>query len=369
MKALEKDRTRRYDTANGLAMDVKRFLGNEPVVARPPSTAYRLHKFVRRNKPLVTAVGMVALALVAGLLVTWQAVRASRAWRLADLATEQAIQAQRSEAEQHRQAAVARDRAQQSEQKAVRNLYVANLNLVQQDYEQGNLGRAVFLLDEVRNDPNRGFEWFYWQRRIHRDLRTFRGHSGVLRGVAISPDGRLVATAADAEGNARLWDSGTGRDLHTFSFPNQTCRAVAFSSDGKLLAVSGGKEVVVWDISQEREVRRLVDTNLVAVAAIALAPDGRQVAMGGWEGDATLWDIAGAVKLRALNDANIGVTLRLAFSPDGSKLLTAGFDGIARFWEAPDCVGRPTGDSACLGREHRAKAALPDGAHEPASRH
>ena len=50
MKCLEKDRTRRYETANGLAMDIQRHLNNEPVVARPPSAAYRFQKLVRRNK-------------------------------------------------------------------------------------------------------------------------------------------------------------------------------------------------------------------------------------------------------------------------------------------------------------------------------
>jgi len=50
MKCLEKDRTRRYETANGLALDLERHLKHEPVVARPPSTAYRVRKFVRRNR-------------------------------------------------------------------------------------------------------------------------------------------------------------------------------------------------------------------------------------------------------------------------------------------------------------------------------
>src|SRR5437867_8267940 len=66
MKCLEKDRTRRYDTANGLAADLKRHLSNEPVVARPPSAAYRLQKALRRNKLVFTAATAVALALVAG---------------------------------------------------------------------------------------------------------------------------------------------------------------------------------------------------------------------------------------------------------------------------------------------------------------
>jgi len=66
MKTLEKDRTRRYETANGLAMDVQRHLNNEPVLARPPSNVYRLQKLVRRNKVAVAAVAAVCLALLIG---------------------------------------------------------------------------------------------------------------------------------------------------------------------------------------------------------------------------------------------------------------------------------------------------------------
>ena len=67
MKCLEKDRQRRYDTANGLAADLKRHLDNEPVTARPPSQLYRLQKMVRRNKATTVGVASVALALVVGL--------------------------------------------------------------------------------------------------------------------------------------------------------------------------------------------------------------------------------------------------------------------------------------------------------------
>src|SRR5438046_7454255 len=62
MKALEKDRSRRYETANGFAMDVQRYLADEPVLACPPSAVYRLKKFVRRNKGPVVAGSIVALA-------------------------------------------------------------------------------------------------------------------------------------------------------------------------------------------------------------------------------------------------------------------------------------------------------------------
>src|SRR4029077_3818205 len=72
MKALEKDRTRRYETANGLARDVERYLTDEPVVARPPSNLYRFQKMARRHKLAFAAGATVLLALVAGLAVsTW----------------------------------------------------------------------------------------------------------------------------------------------------------------------------------------------------------------------------------------------------------------------------------------------------------
>src|SRR5258708_958617 len=80
MKCLEKDRTRRYDTANGLAMDIQRHLANEPVVARPPSNVYRFQKLVGRNKlPFATA-GAIAVILVVGLgISTWSLAKEKKA--------------------------------------------------------------------------------------------------------------------------------------------------------------------------------------------------------------------------------------------------------------------------------------------------
>ncbi len=80
MKAMEKDRGRRYDTANGLANDLTRYLADQPVEARPPSTTYRVRKFVRRNKVAVAAIAAVSLAVLAGAAAaTVGLVRATRA--------------------------------------------------------------------------------------------------------------------------------------------------------------------------------------------------------------------------------------------------------------------------------------------------
>jgi len=80
MKCLEKDRTRRYETANGLGADLNRFLHNELVLARPPSASYRLQKAFRRNKLAFVAAAAITAALLLGLIASiWQAARAKRA--------------------------------------------------------------------------------------------------------------------------------------------------------------------------------------------------------------------------------------------------------------------------------------------------
>jgi len=109
MRALEKDRQRRYETANGLAMDIRRYLAGEAVVAAPASTAYRFKKFVRRNKGTVTAGAVVALALVLGMVGTaWQAKRAAEQRDLAIAATDgETAQRKAAEAERDKAAKIA----------------------------------------------------------------------------------------------------------------------------------------------------------------------------------------------------------------------------------------------------------------------
>ena len=80
VKALEKDRSRRYESASGLAADVQRFLNSEPVTARPPSTHYRVRKFVTKNRAGVLAVTLLVISLVAGIAGTsWGLLRVETA--------------------------------------------------------------------------------------------------------------------------------------------------------------------------------------------------------------------------------------------------------------------------------------------------
>ncbi|MBX9622306.1 MAG: serine/threonine-protein kinase [Gemmataceae bacterium] len=112
MKALSKDRNRRYETANGFAADVGRYLAGEPVLAVPPSAGYRLRKFVRRHKGQVVAAGLVLFALLAGIAgTTWGLVEAKKQERLA-------VAAQHAEAERAEGERLARLDAQANERLA-----------------------------------------------------------------------------------------------------------------------------------------------------------------------------------------------------------------------------------------------------------
>src|ERR1035437_4857601 len=112
MKALGKDRTRRYETANGLAMDVQRHLDDEPVVARPPTNTYRFQKLLRRNKLAVSAVGGVLAALIIGLGVSsWLFLKERQA-------RERAVAAEREAQAARQNEATLRQQAQADEKKA-----------------------------------------------------------------------------------------------------------------------------------------------------------------------------------------------------------------------------------------------------------
>ncbi len=133
MKSLEKDRTRRYETANGLARDVERYLADQPVEACPPSAGYRFSKFARRNRAALMTGVLISSVLVLGILVsTWQAIRATRSELLTEAArVEEAQQRkiaedERIEAEKQRELAeTQRNDANEQRRQAEANLQKA----------------------------------------------------------------------------------------------------------------------------------------------------------------------------------------------------------------------------------------------------
>jgi WD40 repeat protein/serine/threonine protein kinase len=340
MKCLEKDRTRRYETANGLAADLKRHLNNEPVMARPPTAAYRLQKAWRRHKLAFTAAAVMAAALVAGITVSsWQAIEAGNArnaekeQRLAAQTERDKAQAAQKEAERSQQAEKqARLRADAEKAEARRLLYAADMNLAQQAWDQNNFGRLRQLLEETQPYPDRGFEWYYWQKQTHLALKTFRGHLAIVSTVAFSPDGQRILTGS-ADQTAKVWEAASGKELFTLMGHSAGITSAAFSRDGQRI-VTGSEDntAKVWDAANGRYLLTLTGHSY-PISSVAFSPDGKRIVTGSDDQTAKVWEAASGRDLLTLSGHSDRV-LSIAFSEDGARIVTGSDDQTARVWEA-----------------------------------
>jgi WD40 repeat protein len=319
MKCLEKDRTRRYETANGLAVDLKRHLTNEPVLARPASSAYKLQKAFRRNKLVYSAAAAIALALVAGLTL------AAMGWRETRVERDKALQARAGEEAQ-------RKAAQASEAEAAHLLYVAKMNLAQRAWDQNNIGGLRQLLLDTKDSPHRGFEWYYWQPKTHVRALALRGHSDVIKSVAFSPDGQRIVTGSDDQ-TAKVWDAASGRELLTLTGHSDVIKFVALSPDGqRIVTCSVDRTAKVWETASGRLLLTLTGHS-ETVASAAFSPDGQQIATACLDRTAKVWDTATGKELLTFRGHSNWVE-SVAFSPDGQRIVTGSDDHTAKVWDA-----------------------------------
>ena len=332
MMCLEKDRTRRYDTANGLAMDIQRHLNNEPVVACAPSVGYRLQKSLRRNKLVFTAAAVVGLVLVAGVVVSsWQAIRATQAGRrevaarlLADSEKE------RAEKEAHK--------AKASELVARQNSYASDMLLAERAREEGDLDLTLKLLNRHRPAPGqtdlRGWEWRrLWSMCQSDEANTLVTNSVGLGDLVISPDGSLLSRAewGPARTAVKIWEFPSGR-LVAVPETNDAAGSVAFSPDAKLLAFGTRSHgLKLWDIETRQE-KACFPGKYASVrgSMLVFSPDGGTLAAAcGF--DILLWNLEHKTLSMALK-GHIGLINSLVFLPDGKTLISGGLDKSIRLW-------------------------------------
>ncbi len=321
MKALEKDRNRRYETANGLALDIQRYLADESVQACPPSAGYRLRKFARRNKAVLATGALVAASLVAAVVVLTISNRLVTAERNAKgtaltekvqaLAEKQTAlhekeaaltQANANFAEANRQEGLAKEHERVAKEQtalARRRLYASQMNLAMQAWRAGDAPRALELIEgqrpRVGEDDLRGFEWYYLWRLCNDGHLNLTGHTEAILAAAYAPDGKTLASASE-DGTVRLWDAASGRERFVLRAHTSHPWDVAFSPDGKLLA-SGGKytgEVIVWNVDSGEPIRTMPG----AVDGLAFSPDGKTLLAGG--NSAQIWDVTSGKKLRTI---------------------------------------------------------------------
>ncbi len=350
MKALAKERDRRYDTANAFAADVERFLKDEPVSAGPPTVGYTLRKFVRRNRGRVTAAVVLLATLLAGVAVsTWQAVRATRAEGLA--------RDEQGKAERNRQEAD--DQRKKAETQAASLAVDIDLKYC----EDGDI--ALGLLRLARTQPTIpehakelrecvALNILAWGQRLRPAVPALNHDGYDVFQAILSPDGLTVLTSGQ-DGTARLWDSLTGKQRAILGDGNLwQMRAVQLSDDGRTaltfnrtpvarvgpdgLQGAGEPEqfdhvVRLWDVAsgrlraetgkvkaaaQSRVERMSQDQSLVVTRAV-VGPSSQTI---------SFWDAADGRLRRAVEFEGGWMSCDVAVSPDGKNVLIGHFGKV-----------------------------------------
>ena len=302
LKALRKERTRRYRSAAEFADDIENYLQGAPLIAGPESLTYRAGKFVRRHRVPVLAIASIAVVLILATLVsTVLYVRAVRA------------------TESHR-----------------RLFYVNQVTLAHSAYGENDIDRAKGLLMECSTDF-RDFAWAYLWRLCYVVPATPKlPHSGPVNAVAFSP---TAETLACASGNMiQLWDPSTLTLKMTLAGHTDTIWTLAFSPDGTLL-VTGGDDgrVILWDMASQRELKKLTKQER-AVVSLVFKGDGKTVAAAIRSRSAVLLDVNTGASESLSEEGND--TICVAFSPDDTLLAATGVQK-ATLWDLATHQGRP----------------------------
>ena len=406
MKCLEKDRTRRYETANGVAADLKRHLNNEPILARPPSKLYVFQKTFRRHKFGFVAAIVVMATLGAGLIGTSIGLgRANRARIQANQNAERATQ----------QA----EKARKAEASALGLAYSASMLSACDALEHWQIDSAQHYL-ETAPPSLRGWEWRLLSSRLDLSARTHHHPSANNSRIHVAPDGRSyyevgvkplwisqLQTNYSAEG-IRRWDTDTGQLLATFPTSRSYCgswlvadgkQLIAQTFEGRVGYDGRPGPVEVWDVEHATRLRTLSATDEVQVTPDGLSlaylherklyirdtksgatrvsattvtndayashsmcfrPDGRRLALSPTLGEVALLDTASLEILDTFKAHDNGI-VRMAFSPDFRWLATGSQDSTVRI---TDVAANPPAAVATLRGHSDAILALcfsPDG--------
>jgi len=365
MKALEKDRNRRYETASGFAMDVQRYLADEPVLACPPSASYRFRKFVRRRRGPVLAATVILLLLVGGIVGTSLGLLQARTSE--QRAEKAAIKAgeERDAANEARTAEkVQRQRAEDLGKELRRKLYVAETNRAgEASATPLGLGRVAELLSPWREgQPDlRGWEWYYLYGQCHQDLWTTPVASEPGLSLAWSPDGTRLATAQGPFGRPMVWDAASGKEAVVLEWgdirdlgpgfidwsPDGTQLAYAFHTPTRHSRMASGI-VAVWDAATGKR-RFTIEPAKFNLRSVVWGPDSRRLAVADVKGDILILDAKTGKPTLILRGHNTWIR-SMAWNHGGTRLASADLLGKLKIWDV--AAGKVVLDIAPQARSH-----------------
>ncbi len=331
MKALEKDRARRYESVGSMGRDIQRYLGGEGVHAAPASTLYRVRTIIRRNRGLFASVIAVFSVLLLGMATTlWQASNARIAEdeqrRLAEAESKarQKADQKSTEAEAGRQKLLAVNEAIEY------NTYVANVRLADAKLRMREFNQVAPLLDACP-ERWRGWEWKWIRASTDESLTTLAGHTSWVRSAAFSPDGTRIVSGSEG-GDAMVWDPSTGTSVALKGHKSLIWSAT-FSQDGsKVLTASYDGMARLWDAGSGSCLLRL-EGHSEPVRSARFSPDAKRVVTSSWDGTARVWD-AGKGQTLLILKGHTGDVKFADFSSDGRVIVTASQDCTARLWNA-----------------------------------
>ena len=338
MKAMRKDRTRRYRSASELADDIQNYLTGTPLIAGPESTVYRARKFARKHAGSVAMVALVAVAIILGLvasiLLGCRAEQARKQEATARKQVEQALtRAENAERIAKEQRKIAEERADKYRHMS----YIHGVALADVKYREGNLRSARKLLESCPEDK-RNWEWYRLNHVMDEALVTFNCPPYILS-MVLSPDGKRIASTNvdssrdDWQHRIMVWDAVSGAKTLTLKgYEEKVFLRVEFSPDGKRI-VSGGidKTVRVWDASSGEEIMRL-EGHEKPVSSVLFSPDGKRIISGSHDGTVKVWDSGNGRELITIQIG--GFILSVSVSPDGERIIVGNFSSSITEWDA-----------------------------------
>lgn len=321
LKCLEKRQFDRYETADELAADLRRFLAGAPTEARPLSLAQRLGRWTLRRPALA---GLLATVSVAALVILVGTLQYLRDTRLLNQQLENALTLSRESSR------MARD----SEERARDFLYASEIRLASEAWRAGDdtdAAARIKLLESLEfQQPTRGFELSFLKQIAAPPSDVVVDVRSPLYTLDFSSNEDLMATGG-FDGVVRIFETSTWKPVCSFSTRQVETNCISFSPDAMWLATSGDDGTVkLWDWKAARE-RWSIKAHDKKAFGLAFTPDGKLLLSGGTDFRVRAWSVETGEPIREYRGAE-RESEAVAVSPDGKWVGTATDDGRVYIW-------------------------------------